>query len=165
MMDKGGASAHQMNNPWGSSNLSTSAQGLHVPDESRVKDFRTESDLAEQTRHFELEFFKVFHMTFSSLKETEVPMHDICFCLAHFEGTNRFMRAKNLDDFVVVLGSCISWFNYSLLEMIIGKFATEEVQQAMRHYISGLKGSLEERKVLELPPDIYKKCQWETQQP
>ena len=161
MTVKGGAShkaVHQMshaNNSWKTSNLS-SAQGLHVPDESRVQDFRTESSLAEKTCKLEQEFIQIIFKTLTCLKKSKVPIQEICFCLAKFEDTDRFMKANTLDDVFVLLGSCISWINYPLLEMVIRNFATEEVQQAMHRYIGGLKGSLEERKVSELPPDIYK---------
>lgn len=142
------------NNPLESSNL-TQAIDLGIPDERRVKAFRTESQLVQQTRCLELEFFKLLILAKSSLAEQKVCTYEVSIHVAEFVDIKPLMEAKDINTFFERLAPLTSWFNYALLEAIINQFATEEVQEAMSQYISRLQSTLEGRKVAELPPHVY----------
>ena len=154
--------------PQGQNDTSCSFPYLHVQELSEKQKLALQCKLLKDSDKIIDKFSDLTHHTIKSIGSSGVSVKALHFRLSSLGAyrliykqvpllrnqLNEIERAENVDEVFCILQKYYSFFNYGIIEKLIGWFGTPEDKERLKTYTESFKRFCE-RRTFECPPNIF----------
>ena len=166
--DSASASDREVLVPRDQGDTSSSFPYLDVGKLSKRDRFALQSKLLKDSDNIVSEFADLIHYTINSIVASRVSVMKLCTRLSSLGAyrptrdpvpllqnqLNEIKRAEHVEEVFSILDYHYSFFNYGIIEKIVGWFGTQEDKERLEAYTEHFKRFCK-RRLFECPPDIF----------